>query len=1071
MKRDRIQTVVALITAVVCIISCITVPAWAQSTGAKVQGTLFDSSKAVIPSGKLIIKNTATGVSREVYSNEKGFYAAPDLSPGDYEVVASAAGFKTVRVTGVALNVGADLVVNVTMEVGQVSQQVEVGGGAAGDIELASSMVSHVVGGTEIRELPLNGRDWTQLALLQPGVAVMASQDAGLNHIMQRGDGGQMTISGGRPSENTYRLNGVSINDYANTAPGSSLGKNLGVDAIQEFSVLTGTYSSEYGRASGGVINAVTKSGTNGFHGSGYEFLRNSVLDSRNFFDRNPNFPGGGPAPFRRNQFGASVGGPIKKDKTFFFFDYEGLREFLSQPGVATVPTAQARTGQLSTGTVTVSPAIKPYLPIYPLPNDGGPANRDTGLFFFAGSQISHENYYTGKVDHQLSAKDSFNATYYLDDGQLTVPDEFNNKLIPSDSRNQSASAQWSHIFSPQVFYTLRGGFSRAVALQGLNLLINNPVLNNTSLAFIPGHGPGEMQNVGAVNDFSGGIGTFESNAFWFTTYQQYQDLYITKGIHSIKIGMNVERDDSNFNATNQPGGRFIFGSLASFLTATPSRFQALVPGSDTVRGERQSIFGAYVQDDIRWRPNLTLNLGVRYEMLTVPNEVNGKEANLVNFTDAKPTVGFVFNNNTLRNFEPRVGFAWDPFKNGKTSVRGGFSIFDVLPLSYLFANRFPRTPPFYLEGIAPLTPAQSSVFPFGGLSVLGTTASIRTVHIEPNPHRSYKMEWDLNVQRELTKHLTVSVGYAGSHGVHLPTGDEDGDIVLPISTNPYVWSTKTTRANVLNPAYGRIAVTRWNDYSIYDALQSQVTERLAAGLTFQVSYTWAHSIDAGSNTFSNNEYLNTIADPYPFDANFNRARSDFDIRQNLVLNLTWELPYGKQLKGPAQFAFGGWQVGTIFQARTGAPFTPVLASDNAHTLDSQTANSGGQRPNFVGGAGCDNPTNPGVPTSYIKLSCFSYPTAGTLGNLGRNTLNGPGYMDWDFSLFKNFAVPKISEAFKAQFRAEFFNVMNHSNFAMLQPGQYTIFGSGGTLNSGTGQIQATQGTSRQIQFALKLSF
>ena len=611
----------------------------AQTVGGTILGRMEDPSGAVIPNGKVIVKNQDTGVSREVMTNTSGLYLVPDLTPGTYSVSGTTKGFSTAVVRNVVLAVGGQLTVNLRMEVGTVGQEVIVEASGA-NVELASSEMSQVVGTKTITELPLNGRDWTQLAQLQPGIAAVRTQNGTDTNRAQRGNGVDLTISGGRPGENNYRLNGISINDYANTAPGSALGTNLGVDAIQEFSVQSSTPAAEYGKVSGGVVNAITRSGTNNFHGSAYYFIRNSALDARNFFDSTRTSA----LPFRRNNYGASAGGPLVKNKTFWFFDYEGIRESLATTSIATVPTASIRNNAV--------PAIQPYLALYPLPNGPVAANGQTGSFIFPSTRVSHDDFLTGKFDHKFSEKDSINVAFQWDNGQFDAPDEMNNKLVGATSQRDDITFEEAHTFSPTVFNSFRVGFARTHATNNTVLQELNSALSDKALAFIPGQQVGGI-NISGITNFSGGIHGPDENNFHYNSYQAYEDLYVTRGIHSFKFGGVYERMQDNFFAGFTNDGLFSFGSLTNFLANVPTSFSGLLPTSDNTRGIRQSLAGAYAQDDIRLRPNLTINLGVRYEMVTVPSEVNGKIANLKNISDPQPTVGFLFNNPTLKDFSP----------------------------------------------------------------------------------------------------------------------------------------------------------------------------------------------------------------------------------------------------------------------------------------------------------------------------------------------------------------------------------------------------------------------------------
>jgi len=1057
MRRN--QRIAKIAMALALVSGPLSALALGQTATGTILGIVRDQTGAVIPGARVTIRNVATGVVRETHTNAEGLYRVPGLIPGKYEVTVQAQGFSTEVKRDITVTVGAEQVVDFTLTVGAVTERVEISGGGAA-VELVTSTLSYVVDANTIRELPLNGRDWTQLATLQPGIAVVRVQDTSDLRRNQRGNGIQMTIAGGRPSENNYRWNGISINDYANTGPGSVLGTNLGVDAIQEFSVLTSTYSAEYGRTSGGVINAVTRSGANEFHGSTYYFHRNSVLDARNFFDRASD-----PPPFRRHQFGAAAGGPLVRDRTFWFGDYEGLREFLSVTVISTTLSDRARLGQLSTGTVEVDPAVKPFLGLYPRPNGRLLGAGDVGEFVFTSGRISRQDYATGRLDHRFSERDTVSGAYFLDDAHIDAPDEFNNKAVSMASRRQGLALEWAHTFTPWLLMTSRFGFSRTMAGNGLSTKIFNPLLQDTALGFLPGRAVGEIQ-VPGLSDFSGGLGGVEFNLFHYNSFQGYQDVFLTRGVHSLKIGWSLERIQNNYDSPFLPNGRFIFGSLVDFLTNKPRQLSAQLPGSDTVRGIRQTLFGAYFHDDVRWRPNVTVNLGLRYEVATVPTEVNGKLANLRRLTDAQPTVGSLFANPTRLNFAPRIGLAWDPWGNGKTSIRAGFGIFDVLPLVYIFTNRFNRTPPFFMTGFASNLPA--GAFPKGAFQFLGPT-SFRAIFVEPEPSRSYKMQWNLNIQRELFPRVVATVGYVGARGVHLPLAYEDVDIVLPTRTpSGYVWP-PTATSRRLNENFGRIAASMWNGDSYYHALQISIRRHFGRGFQAQGSYTWSKSIDTGSSTFSNNEYLTTIGYPYPFDLRLNRGLSDFDLRHNFVVNVLWEIPTPTSWAGPARWIFSGWQLGGIYQASSGLPFTVVLTADRAGTKSSQARNFLGQRPNLIVRPECRSLTNPGNPDRYIKLECFEFPAAGTLGSLGRNTLIGPGLSNLDFSLFKNHRIARLSETFNVQVRLEFFNVLNRTNFAPPDVTRYTIFDSAGRLVGNAGQLTRTNTSSRQIQFGMKI--
>jgi Carboxypeptidase regulatory-like domain/TonB dependent receptor/TonB-dependent Receptor Plug Domain len=1050
-------------------------PIYPQVVGGTLSGTVTDQSGAVIPNTEISIKNVATGVTRTVTTDPAGFYTAPNLLPGTYEITATASGFATEVQKGITLTVGAQQVLNLAMQVGRVTEKVQVAGEAP-TVQLATSSISAVVNSTTVRELPLNGRSWTDLATLQPGIDAIQTQ----NHLGINGFGAQVTVSGARPEQNDYRLDGISLNDYANGAPGSVLGGNLGVDAIEEFSVLTSNYSAEYGKTSGGVINAVTRSGTNQFHGGVYEFLRNSALDARNFFDQGP-IP-----PFKRNQFGASAGGPIRKDRTFIFGDYEAIRQSKGLSEVDTVPSAAARSGNLSTGAVTVDPSAQKYLGFYPLPNAGLLPPGDTGNFIFAGQEVTNENSFIVRLDRKFSEKDSLAGTYLYDDAGFTQPASIDNVLNASHTNRSIVALEETHIFSPGLVNVVRFGFNRDGVAASVSVKAINPLAADLSLGAVPGH-PAADFTVPGLTDQKPGLGSGGGNFSW-NSFQAYDDAFLTHGTHAVKFGVALERMQFNLSNPNIPNGDFTFASLADFLTNHPHIFAAAIPNRASPRGLRQTLLGLYVQDDWRARPNLTFNLGVRYETTTVPTEVQGKLSTLINLTDTQPHLGDpYFLNPTLRNFEPRVGFAWDPFHTGKTAVRGGFGVFDVLPLPYQFLLLSVNAAPFAARGNVNNLPAGS--FPAGAFPLL-TQSSLRAAYVEHQPKRNYVFEWNLNVQHELTPNLAAMVGYAGSRGVHQAIHLDDMDDVIPaLTAQGYVWPSPIASGTTINPNFGTIEGQVWAGNSFYDALELQLTRKMTHGLQIQGSYTWGKSIDTSSAAISGDVFRNGVTSMHWFNWKMSRGLSDYNIGRTLVINGTWQVPTLKSASGPLGWGVNGWELGAIYKVSDGVPSTATFGTDG----DALGINSGDpwDFPNRLVGPGCGTLVNPGNPNHYIKTQCFAIPTApsaafytancdpafGTFpqcfnlrGNAGRNILIGPGTSNLDFSVFKNNYVKRISENFNVQFRAELFNILNRANFAVpLSPDNTIIFDSTGALVGNTGLLTSTTTTAREIQFALKL--
>jgi hypothetical protein len=1092
----------------------ISLPLHAQVAGGTLSGSITDPSGAVVPNAEVVIKNSATGVSRNVTTNADGFYSAANLVPGNYEVSVSASGFNTEIKKGIVINVGAQPLFNLVLQIGAVANRVEVTTEAP-TVQLTSSDISATVNATTVRELPLNGRSWTDLAALQPGVDTIHTQpdfSTGADRG-NRGFGQQLTISGARPQQNNYRLDGISLNDYANGAPGSVLGGNLGVDAIQEFSVLTSNYSAEYGKTSGGVVNAVTRSGTNAFHGSAYEFLRNSALDARNFFE-DPTLP---KAAFKRNQFGGAIGGPIIKDRTFFFADYEGIRQSKGIPDSNHVPSQNARNGMIhdpNTGNpiapFTVDPAVQNYLALYPTPPSS--CVTDVCTLVFNAQQVVTENFVTTRVDHKFSEKDILFGTYLFDKTPYTSPDSFGNVQLQSLSSRQIVAAEETHSFTPNLVNAVRFGYNHENVNNNASVGAINPAAARTSLGAFTGRDAAYV-HVGGLADMSGGVGGLPTYLYRWNSFQWYDDAFWTKGTHSVKFGVAAERMLFQATALSDPNGVWTFDNLHAFLTNSPTKFAGGIVSSLTPRDLRQTLFGGYLQDDWRWKSNLTVNLGLRYEMTSVPTETHGKLANLRNLSDTTPHLGDpFFNNPTTRNFEPRIGFAWDPFSNGKMAVRGGAGIFDVLPLPYQFTLLTTQAAPFFqytsLKVPIPAT-ATCPALTFPSVeSCLISANKLRSTYVEPNPKRNYVTQWNLNLQYQLTPNLAAMVAYVGSRGVHQPFRVDEADLVIPKPTpSGYLWPQVDVLGNIfipgqcdqldrngsdpaqcvppdpINTGFGSVRGMFYQGRSYFNALELQLAKRMSHGFQVQGTYTWGKSTDTSSATVAGDAFGNSISSLNWFDMNLTRGLSDFNAGRTLVLNGTWEIPSSKSWTGPAKWMTDGWELGFIFTVSDGVPFTPTWGTggDPANTLSGDDF----AYPNRVGGADCRSLTNPGHPDNYIKTQCFAIPTAPDMtfwnqncdpappnsqpadptaptflatfpqcfnlrGNSGRNILTGPGITNLDFSVFKNNYIKRISENFNVQFRVEMFNVLNHPNFAPPGPGDGNtdIFDATGALQA-----------------------
>lgn len=1075
---------------------------YGQSGSGTLQGTVLDPNGAVVPNAQITIMDPQTGVSRNVNTNGNGFYSAPDLSAASYKVTTSASGFSTRIDNDVVLTVGQVRNLDIALSISATTQTITVES-SSNQINTADSSIQAVVDGKQTRELPLNGRDWTTLATLNTGVSQVLTQFPGAATAttrLSRGLGAQLTVGGNRPQQNAYRLDGININDYANGGPGSVTGFTLGVDAVQEFSVISSDAPAQYGRMSGGVINSITRQGTDQFHGSVFDFIRNSEFDARSYID-----PASGEPSFRRNQFGATLGGPIIKDKTFFFFSYEGFRQAQGVSMQSTVLSPNARNGlvtctQPATGTqsktclaapggtqappggsgvtqLALSPAVIPYLALYPLPNSTITGN--TGLYNFVTTQATNEDNATIHLDHNFSQRDSLHGTLLYDTASLDSADQTNTLFDEAISRRTTAALEEVHTFSPQLTNSFRLGYNRSVAIAPDVKAVINPAVDNPALSFYPGRTVGQIL-VSSLTTVQGGAGAVGTNSFHYNSFQLYNDATYTKGRHSIVFGGAIEYDQDNTLGGVLPNGEWNFGSINNFLTNVPTFFEGGLPGTPVVPHDlRQTIYAVYAQDSWKIRNNLTANFGLRYEMATDTTEIRGRLGALLTPTSpaAVPVDTFFSNNPTTKNFEPRVGIIWDPFKNGKTVVTASSGLYDILPLNYVYEIQLISSAPSYDEGrITYSGTAGKGIFPANPFNT--TTPKLRSIFTPRNPPRSYVIQNSLNIQQQLTTNTVFQIGYIGSHGVHQVFTTNDINNV-PFqgrdSQGNYFWPdlnavTGAARAALqLNPAVGTVSDTFFGGSSIYHSLQTSVSYTAPKGIVGRISYTWSHSIDDSSSALSGASFGNSVSGLPSFDLRLDRADSDFDIRQVFSANAVAPLPNVRR-GGVIGSILSHWSFNNIFTARTGIPFTPIVGGDPLGLLGSQTF----QFPDrIVTNRSCVNPGN----INYIDTSCFAFPGTVPYGNglngprLGtsrRNTLDGPGFFFWTTGLMKDQA---ITERFHMQLQAQAFNVTNHTNFANPASAQTQIFNAGGQLSGTAGTLTAVATPGRQLQFALKFLF
>jgi outer membrane receptor protein involved in Fe transport len=1031
---------------------------WAQTGGASMQGTVTDSTGGVMPGVPVVVRNVGTGATHELVSDDAGRYRVPLLPPGDYEVHVSMPGFQAVAHRGIHLTVGQDAVVNVTLQPGTVATEVNVSADAS-SINLTSAALSGLVNDKQIRDLPLNGRSFQQLALLQPGVsaAVAAGND------VVGGRTPKITINGARPEQNNFLLDGTDINNVYNKTPGSVGGVLLGVEAVEEFQVLTNAYSAEFGRSAGGVIQAVTRSGINQLHGSLFEFHRNSALDAKNFFD-----PSNKPIPaFKRNQFGGALGGPIRQNKTFFFVTYEALIERLGVTGVASVPDANARQGVFvdpsqpsGIRTINLHPAIPAYLQtLFPLPN-GRLILNDRGVptgsaeYLFSLSQPTDEHFVQGRIDHRFSDRDTLFGRYTFDNGKVNRQ-PFNKPPIvftKERSRNQYFTLEHQHTFSTGLLNTARLAFARSVQEADNQRTINIP----PALSWIPGEQFGYLTIGGLVFEMAGDFRLPRLDRL--NNFQLSDTLFWSRGRHALRFGFQAQRLQFNQNTTSQRGGIVNFASLENFLQGRAISVDFAVPGLiDPVRGYRQSLFAFFVQDDVHVTQHLTLNMGLRYEFVTVPTEVNGKISNLRNITDSQLTIGDPWHKNpSLRNLAPRIGLAWDPFGNGKTSVRAGFGLFfdEILPKYYFFSGSL--NPPFTTRSSIRMPPFPNVLANFDPNQRI--IAQLQTVNFDLQT--PYITQYNVSVQRALPGNMDVTVAYAGSRGNHLI---RLGDANLAPDTIVNGVKTYQPQLGRRNPNFAGVWQRVTDAQSFYNSLQVGVIKRFSQGLGAQASYTFSRSVDdsSGINSQDFDSVTQYVLDWY--DRTIDRGLSAFHAKHNLAFNWTYDLPFGHSLTGIAGAVLRGWQLNNITALRTGAPFTVRLGFNRSGNLNT-TGFSMNERPNLKPGRS-NNPIL-GDPSRYWDITAFELPPENQRGNLGRNTLIGPKLVSVDFSLAKSFP---MGEGRALQFRTEVFNLPNHPNFAV--PSGRTAFTGPGTVAPDAGRITSTVTTSRQIQFGLKFTF
>jgi hypothetical protein len=1018
--------------------------AGAQTTS-NITGHVHDATGAVIQSAEVTVHNRETGAVRSSKTDTEGRFVFASLPVGRYDLRIEAQGFRPLVNTGITVNIGDTKVLSLQMEVGSVDAEVTVTA-QAGAVNTSTSELSYLVSEEAIQELPLNGRNYTDLALLQPNVVSFPHRDGG--SVVAHGLG--MSINGQDPRSNVYLLDGTPLNDFTNGPAGSAAGTALGTETIREFRVETNTYSAEFGRNSGGQINALTKSGTNEFHGTLYHFLRNDNLDARNFFDPEDN------PEFKRNQFGATLGGPIRRQRTFFFAGYEGLREGLGRTISSDVPDENARQGLIGGDRYQIDPAVRPYLNEYPLPN-GPDRGNGIAVYTFLFNQRLTQDFAQGRIDHNFSDRHQMFARYTYDSADQRLPMDYPQFPRAFLSRNQFATAEFRQIVSPRTLNTVRLGFSRTRIGQDVEANTSQPLQ-----PFVPTRDMLGNIDIGGLQRF--GPQTSVTVQLVQNVFGIEDGVVLQRGNHILKIGGLVEHYQDNMVNPTFSLGIFTFNDLPSFLQNRPARFLGLAPEGALDRYWRFTLFGAYIQDDWKIHPRFTLNAGVRYEFTTMPEDIYGRDSALPDpLTDTAPIAGSqLYQNPTYKNISPRLGFAWDLTGNGSLSLRGGYGMFfntnNQQNLIVTVTNP-PATPRLSIGN--PTFP----VPPFER----GIGNSIRPVEWElENP---YVHLWNLNIQKRLWSDTVFTVGYAGSRGVHLlRSGDinivepqrlADGTIFFPAG------------APRRNPAFSTIEMKSSDGNSWYNALIAEVRKRWSSGLNFQASYTFSRNIDTtqASTFFSDATNGTTSAMPEFPGFSYNKGLADYHAKHNLVINALYELPFGRGLQGWQHTLGHGWQLAAIGHVRSGSPLTAFLRGNRSRSqwAPSLNPNAGFDRPSMAPGRTHESAVL-GHPDLYLDPAAFLLQPAGTLGNLGRGTFIGPDLRTFDVAAMKNF---RLSEDADIQFRAEVFNVANRANFG---PPNLQVFPGSATAPaeqalSTFGRIRSTVTSARQIQFGLRVSF
>ncbi len=1053
------------------------VPLHAQVVGGTISGIVVDSAGALIPSAAVLIHNQETGGERHLVTDASGAYAAPSIPIGRYTITVTRDGFAPQSRTDISLTVGQASRITITLHPGTVSEQVSVTD-APSTVNMTTQQTSGLVDERQVKDLPLNGRSYDQLITLNPATVNYTAQRSGSVGTSNSSVGSMFSVSGRRPQDNLYLLNGVEYTGASliNVTPGGTSGQLLGVDAVREFNVVADTYSASYGKRQGAQISIVTASGTNTVHGSAYEFARNSFFDARNYFDQE-RIP-----EFQQNDFGASLGGPLRHDKLFLFANYEGYRQNLGLSDVTLVPDDQARAGFLpnAVGTetrVTLAPAVVPLLNLWPVQN--GPELLDgnghlTGIAeaFSSPTQHIREDFGTTRFDSNLSSRDLLFGVFTIDDSTANTPTQNPLSLIDESLREQVTSVQEQHVLTPHLLNTARFGVSRA----SFYFLGSVPTsIAATTPGFVAGKPVGALVIAGSTasngsSQITGaGANVGSNNAIARTLFTWDDHLFYSVGQHQFEWGGWVQRLQSNDDLAQNQFGQASFASLATFLAGTVKTF-TVVP-NPTELNWRSTMGAAYVEDT--WHPlaDLEVRGGLRIEATDGWNEAHGRAAvygstnGVINSTPATGGSGLTDNRARILP-EPRVGLAWNVAGRNQTSIRAGFGMHHSLldTLDYRFDQAAPYNTTLTYSGVPIANP-------IGGMAGL-----VSPSNVQPDMATPTVEAYDLRIEQQIGVLGSITVAYVGSRSYHQILSEDQNEPAFVVCSASVVCPDNLPTGTIYYPSTTKVNplvanTTSWvsGGSGNYNALELDYQRRLRKGLQLRANYTFSKNLDNGS-AWNSSVSANTPAFvSVPSLPALDYGRAATDVRHAAALNGTYELPLGEGQRLLSSVPEGvdrlvsGWELSTIVTLQSGFPFTPQLGYNPTNSGDTRNPVRPNVNAGFIGNVYTTGTTAQKA-AKFFQPTAFSAPVNGTVGHVGRDTLTGPGLKEWDLSLMK---ATRLNQHSRLQFRAEFFNVLNHTN---LQTPNAVVYTSA-TVQSPTAGVITAAGASRQLQLGLKLLF